>query len=212
MSKLSFLTSSVSAVARSIHSEIGRKNQKLAFINTAAEAEEGDLSWLEESRISLIDAGFDVTEYTITGKVRDQVLADLQNYDMLFFSGGNQFYLLETIEESGSAPIIRELVNSGKIYIGESAGSIIAGPDIYSTYYEEDVKKAPKLKSYTGLGLVDFIVFPHWGSDYFRNKYLNFRMNHAYTEKDKIILLTDFQYITVREDCIKINEVKQSSD
>lgn len=211
MTKRIFLSSSIAYVANAILNRIDGKGLKLAFINTAAEVEEGDLLWLEDSKNSLINAGFIVSEYTITGKSAEQINKDLGEFDVLFFSGGNQFYLLQEIEKSQSVDIIREFVNSGKIYIGESAGSEIAGNNVYSTYYENDVEKAPNLKSYDALGLVDFIVFPHWGSDYFKDKYLNFRMNHAYTENDKIILLTDFQYIEVIDDFYRIEEVEHKA-
>ena len=176
-----YLTSSVFPVARSIYEKINRNNPALAFISTAAEVEEGDLGWLKDSMNSLSEAGFDVTEYTITGKNREQIKSDLSKFEVIFFSGGNQFYLLQKIQETQCAEVIRDLVITGKIYIGESAGSIVAGNNIYSTYYEKDVEKAPKLKGYEALNLVDFVVFPHWGTDYFRNKYLDFRMRHAYT-------------------------------
>ena len=211
MSGLIFLTSSVFAVARSIYERINMDKPKLAFISTAAEAEEGDLLWLEDSRNSLVEAGFEVADYTITGKSREQIEADLEPFDVLFFSGGNQFYLLQKVKESNCAGLIRDFVSAGKVYIGESAGSELAGKDLYSTYHEDDIRKAPDLKNFDGLSLVDFIVFPHWGSVYFRNKYLGQRMEHAYTENDKIILLTDFQYIIVENGYYRIIEVEHSS-
>ncbi|MHB8903587.1 MAG: Type 1 glutamine amidotransferase-like domain-containing protein, partial [Patescibacteria group bacterium] len=69
-------------------------------------------------------------------------------------------------------------------------------------------KEAPKLKGYRGLGLVDFVVLPHWGSDHFRSRYLNQRLAHNYNLKNKLILLNDYQYIEVKDDWYKIVEVK----
>ena len=88
--------------------------------------------------------------------------------------------------------------------------SIIAGPDIYPARRLGKVEKAPNLKGYKGLGLVDFVVLPHWGSDDHKKLYLNKRLEHAYKDDNKIILLTDYQYISVEGDMYKIIDVKAS--
>ncbi len=208
-----FLTSSVSYVARDIAKKInGLKGMKLVFINTPAELEKEDLSWQDNDRNSLVDIGFDVFDYTITGKSKEQIKKDLANSDVIYISGGNQFYLLQRIQESGCAQVIKDYVNGGKIYIGTSAGSMIAGPNQYVGYRPDLMEGVKKLKGYQGLGLVDFIIFPHWGSEDFKEKYLGFRMKHSYTEKDKIILLTNYQYVKVEEDIYKIIDVRDKVD
>jgi dipeptidase E len=205
--KQMYLTSSIEFVATNIGDRIGASGKRLAFVSTAAEVLEGDLPWLKRGRNALEEAGFEVEDYTFTGKMSEEIKGDLLDFDVIFISGGNNFYLLERIQESGCAPVLRELVEGGKIYIGESAGSIIASRNIYATYLEGDVKAAPGLRGFEGLGLVDFLVFPHWGSEYFRDRYLGFRMEHAYTSNDKIILLTDHQYVMVRGEMMRIIDV-----
>ncbi len=204
-----FLASSVSEVARDIAKTIGEKarGMRLAFIDTASEVEEGDKKWLRDDRAALVDSGFTVIDYTLTGKRAAEIRRDLANVQVVFLEGGNQFYLLQQIQRSGFAPLVRTLVKDGVIYIGSSAGSQVAGPDLYPTYRPEHIKKAPLLKGYQGLGLVDFVVFPHWGSEHFKDLYLSFRMAHAYTINHKIILLTDRQYIRAEENMYRIEEV-----
>lgn len=205
-----FLTSSVSFVAPSVAEKIGNvKGMKLAFINTPAELETEDLGWQDDDRNSLIKVGFDVFDYTITGKKKDEIKSDLEPADVIYFSGGNQFYLLRRLQESGCADVIRNFVNSGKIYIGTSAGSMIAGPDQYCSYRPDSLDGVGKLKDYQGFGFVDFIIFPHWGSESFREKFFAYRLKHAYTEDDEIILLTNYQYIMVEDDKYKIIDVRK---
>lgn len=206
-----FLTSSGSAVTQDIADTIGTKarGMRLAFITTAAEVEKGDKGWLRKDKSALTDAGFDVFDYTLTGKTGRELRRDLSGIDVAFLEGGNQFYLLQQIQQSGFVPIIRDLVRKGVIYIGSSAGSQVAGPDLYPTYRPDHAKEAPLLKGYEGIGLVDFVIFPHWGSDHFRDLYLNHRLVHAYTTKHKIILLTDSQYVRVKGEMYRIEEVKQ---
>ncbi|MDO8553712.1 MAG: Type 1 glutamine amidotransferase-like domain-containing protein, partial [Candidatus Micrarchaeota archaeon] len=144
---------------------------------------------------------------TFTGKTTKQVENDLKDSDILFFSGGNTFYLLEKIQQAKCAKVMVDFIGKGKIYIGSSAGSIIAGPDISPIYAIDRIENAPNLKGFEGFGLVNFVTFPHWGrNEKFRQVYLNHRLKHAYSEKNKIILLTDKQYIEVRDDWYRIVE------
>ena len=56
-------------------------------------------------------------------------------------------------------------MKGGKPYIGESAGSIIMAPNIsYAKDMDVAEKAAPQLKSFEGLGLVDFYPLPHYKS------------------------------------------------
>ena len=209
MKKL-FLTSSVNCVADQVAKEIGKKGLKLLFITTPVEVEEGNLQWFKNDRKSLVDAGFTVSDYTITDKTRDEIEQTIRNHDVIYVSGGNVFYLLQKIQQSKCADVIKIYVEQGKIYIGTSAGSIIAGPDIYPARRLGKVEKAPNLKGYKGLGLVDFVVLPHWGSEDHKKIYLDERLEHTYNTNNKIILLTDYQYISVEGDMYKIIDVKAS--
>ncbi|QQG52310.1 MAG: Type 1 glutamine amidotransferase-like domain-containing protein [Candidatus Falkowbacteria bacterium] len=208
ITKRIFLTSSVHAVARDIAKKIGgAKNKKLLFISTAAENEK-DTSWQTRDCNALIKAGFKVAEYTVTGKKKAAVAAAVKQADVIYFSGGNTFYLLQQLQLSNSLSVFRAAVKAGKIYIGTSAGSIIAGPDVYPVYNLDKANVAKKLKGYRGLSLVDFVVFPHWGSEHFKERYLNQRLAFNYKVKNKFILLNDCQYVQVENDWYRIVEVK----
>jgi len=202
-----FLASAVSEVASDIAKKIDRNGLKLAFILTASEVEKGSLWWLKADRDALVKIGFDVFDYTLTNKTKAEVEKDLEKADVLFFSGGNTFYLLQKIQECDCSDIIRGFVNDGKIYIGSSAGTVIAGPDIYSVHYADDIKMASNLKDYKGFGLVDFIAFPHWGTADFKKAYLGGFIKSIYNNDHKTILLTNFQYVEVKDDTYKIEEI-----
>lgn len=209
MTKRIFLTSSVNKVASDIAKKIGgAKKRKVLYIYTACEKRLGE-KWQIDDRKALVKAGFEVSDYTITGKTAGTIKKDFKKIDIIYFSGGNTFYLLEKIQQTKCASVIRDFVNSGKIYIGTSAGSVIAGPDIYPVYRLEKVIEAPKLKGYKGLGLVDFVILPHWGGEHFKERYLNQRLAHNYNLKNKLIILNDNQYIEVRDDFYKIVDIKK---
>jgi dipeptidase E len=205
-----FLTSSASTVISDIVSKLGfdQNGKKLVFIKTAAE-DERDVNpeWLEEDRKALKKVGFEVTDYTLSGKNTKQLQADLSSFDVIFVSGGNTFYLLQESQKSKFIPVIHKLVEQGKVYIGSSAGSVIAGFDISPALNLDDKAKAPDLQGTEGYKLVDFVCLPHWGSDYFRNLYLNHRFDHVYGMDYKLIFLTDNQYIEVKEDWYRIIDI-----
>lgn len=205
-----FLTSSVSFVAQDIAKRIDTKGKKLAFVITPAEVEDGPLDWLKADRQSLVDIGFEVTDYTFTGKTKEQVREFLKDCDVLYMSGGNTFWFLKKIQEANCADVIRSFVESGKIYIGTSAGSIIAGANILPTRNLEKFNRIPKLESYEGLGFVNFVIMAHWGSKSFKERYVNERMEQGYTEDYSIVLLPDDSYILVEDDNYKIIKVKQN--
>jgi len=203
-----FLASAVNEVAERIAEKIGKKGLKLAFISTASEVEKGDLWWLKADRDALVRTGFKVFDYTLTNKSKTDVEKDLRDVDILFLSGGNTFYLLQKIQESNSAEVIKKFVENGKIYIGSSAGSVVAGPNIYPTRFGDNIKLAPKIKGYEGLNLVDFIPHPHWGSNEFKDTYLGKFPKAIYNNEFKNILLTNYQYIEVKDGTYKIEDVR----
>ena len=73
-------------------------------------------------------------------------------------------FLLQELKRKGVDKIISKQVKLGKLYIGESAGAIIASPDAeYMRSVNFDpIEKAPELKDCASLDLVDFIRFPLW--------------------------------------------------
>lgn len=201
-----YLTSSIYAVAHDIASRVNMKNNKLVFIMTAAEKERGDKSWEARDRRALVMAGFNVTDYTITGKNRRQLETDLSKFKFIYLSGGNTGYLLGQSQKGGFASLIKELIlKKNKIYIGTSAGSIIAGPRL-PDYFSDEYKR---LKNQNCYNFVNFTVLPHWGSEHFKKKYFGGRMKMVYKEKQvPLLLLTDNQYVHIYNNNAQIVEVK----
>lgn len=201
-----FLTSSCYIVLDRLIKNLNRspKEMKVAFIPTAAEVEKGDLQWLKKDRDSLIHTGFQVEDFTFTNQSSDQVKTALSEVDVIFMSGGNTFYLLQQIQKAEAGSIISELVNNGKIYIGSSAGSVVAGSSIELVRYLDDEKDAPDLKGYEGLNLTDVSILPHWGSEHFMDRYMK-TVKSFYQNNSKVILLTDQQYVHVIDENYKIN-------
>lgn len=143
---------------------------KLSFIPTASNLYK-DKSWLYKDRDKLVEMGFIVKDLDIEGKTKEYLQQELLDVDGVFISGGNTFYLLEKVRESGFDEIIKKLVEKGIVYIGSSAGSAIVCPTIGMVNGLDDPAEAPALKSYEALHLVDFIIFLHYGDDDYKQQY-----------------------------------------
>jgi len=203
-----FLTSSASTVIKDLvtHFDKPITGLKVAFIDTASESEKGDLPWLDADRDALIEQGFDVFDYSITGKTNTEVVQALQDIDVLFVAGGNTFYLLEQANKCNFKKVVTDLLHAGVTYIGSSAGSLLLCPNIEPIKFLDDPNKAIDLQTYDALGLIDFIALPHWGHERFKERQLK-AIEFLYGKDYKVILLTDKQYVWVAGDRYKIMEV-----
>ena len=142
---------------------------RVIFIPTAADPYP-DKWFIEADKKQWQELGFNILELDLKGKKERELRNLLKGFDIVYIAGGNTFYLLEKVLESGFDVVIKELLENGVIYAGGSAGAIIAGPTIEPIRVFDDLKAAPNLKSYAGLGLVDFIVLPHYSRDKLHNR------------------------------------------
>lgn len=103
---------------------------KIGFIPTAANIERGDKSWfikdLEKLR-SLNFKSIDIID--ISALPEEEWKKGLSDCDVLYFEGGNTCYLMEWILRSGINNFFEDWLKT-KIYVGVSAGSIVAGKEI----------------------------------------------------------------------------------
>lgn len=134
---------------------------KVIFIPTAASRTPEELKYTEFARNEIIITG--VSSKNIKTLDLDHRIAysEVKDYDAIYVCGGNTFYLLKKVRESGFDKIVKEFVDEGKLYVGVSAGSILVCPsiEISAPFDPNDVG----LKDYTGLSLVNFVIAPHSG-------------------------------------------------
>ena len=134
----------------------------VAFITTAAKPQE-DLDYVQRDwRIMKDDLGFNIEEFDIEGKTEAQVMKELELKDIIFVEGGNTFYLLSAMRACNFEKVIRKLLKQGKVYIGVSAGSIVAGRTIQTAGWKNGDKNVVGLKNLKGLNLVPFDIFVHY--------------------------------------------------
>lgn len=193
-----FLTSAANCVLPDIVKQLPLSPDKynVAFISTASEVYNENTPWIDNDRHALLKTGFNImTEFSITNLNEAAINAKLKNINLIFMCGGNPFYLLDQIIKSGFNQILTDKINSGVIYIGSSAGSMIIGDHIDLVSTADEKSKAPQLKS-KGLKIIDLALLPHWGNQELYEEYKN-GFNELYTEGVKILPLTNHQYLKV---------------
>lgn len=102
-----------------------------------------------------------VDELELTKATVPEIVDKLEKNDYIYITGGNTFFLLQELRKTGADKIIIEQIQKGKLYIGESAGSMILSPDIEYVNGLDSVKKAPELDNFSALNVIDFYPLPH---------------------------------------------------
>ncbi len=188
------------------------KKRNTVFITTSIKYrvfKESDLDWHYKNRATLKEGGFICEDYDITGKSESDLQKDLSKYQVVYVEGGNTAYLLKQAQSNGFGNYIRNRVNTGLIYISESAGSVIAGPDIFANSRPGKSPADYGLSDTAGFNLVNFEIMPHWGMENKKSDYLAYKIPQSYNENFPYILLSNTQYVEVTDDWCKIVDISQ---
>lgn len=157
-----FLTSSFADVADLFVKFTSEKcvGKTVTFIPTASLVEDVNF-YVAAGKEALEKCGLIVDELEISTAPSEEVNSKLQKNDYIYVTGGNTFFLLQELKRTGADQIIKEQISSGKMYIGESAGSIVMSPNIEYVKDMDDFTAAPDLDSFLSLNMIDFYPVPH---------------------------------------------------
>lgn len=161
MKKL-FLSSSFKDVAQRLVAFTGESlaGKTITFIPTASLPETVKF-YVNSAKKALQQFGLIVDELEISTASAEDIERKLTGNDSIYVTGGNTFYLLQELRRTGADEIIADEINKGKLYIGESAGSIILAPNIEYAGLMDDAGATPELTSFDALGIIDFYPVPH---------------------------------------------------
>lgn len=132
---------------------------KVLFIPTASRTEE-EMFFVRKSLNELLNVGVNSENVTWFDPDDVSTYQDNTEVDCIYVCGGNTFYLLKKLKESGYFAKIQRWVNEGLLYIGTSAGSVIATPDI--NYILCMDTNDCDISDTLGLSLVSVSVIPHY--------------------------------------------------
>nr|WP_314999809.1 Type 1 glutamine amidotransferase-like domain-containing protein [uncultured Capnocytophaga sp.] len=200
-----FLTSSFSSVSKLFEDFAGEpvNGKKIVFIPTASLVEKVRF-YVDDDRKAFEKLGIIIEELEVSTATTEEIAQALEQNDYIFISGGNTFYLMQELKKKGADKLLMEQINNGKLYIGTSAGSIIASPNIEFVSDMDETEKAPELTDYSGLHLVDFCFLPHYLN--FPYKEVTQKIVNEYSQKVDLRPISNNQVITVLGNEIKILE------
>lgn len=173
------------------------KEVKVAFIPTAGYPEIKQ-KYIDEAFESLNDIGItDIKIVDLKEEDEDSLLQKLKDVNLIWVNGGNTFWLLNWVRKSGFDKIIKGLLDNGAIYLGVSAGSYIACPNIEMSTWKSSEKDRCGVTDFQALGLTDFLMSVHY-----EDKYKDEIENGVKTTKLPVVVLTDEQAVVVDDDKI----------
>ena len=143
-----------------------RTCKKILFIPTATNVDEYK-KYIHLTQKVFEDFGYEVENFDVSIFSEEIAKEKLSEAKIVFISGGNTFYLLQELKRKNLTSYLKERIENGLLYIGESAGSVIAAPDIEYASIVDDKTLATELNDYTGLNLVDFYIVPHFEEEPF---------------------------------------------
>jgi peptidase E len=130
---------------------------KIAFVPTASRTKE-ERFYVNKSKLELVKLGIMAKNIKVLELDHKISYSEIAKFDAAYVCGGNTFYLLYKARETGFDKAVERFVEEGKVYVGVSAGSIMAGPTIQFSHDDNDIK----IKHLTGLNLTKIIISPHY--------------------------------------------------
>lgn len=136
---------------------------KILFIPTASRTEE-EMFFVRKSFNELLSVG--VNNDNVVWFDPDDVTTyrDNTEVDCIYVCGGNTFYLLRKLKESGYFDKIQKWTNDGLLYVGASAGSVVATPDINYILFMDT--NDCSLEDTSGLSFVSARIIPHYTDEF----------------------------------------------
>lgn len=184
---------STPAIAEQFTTMTAKTNRKVGFVPTAANVESGNKDWYLNQITDLQKYGYNWIDFVDPSAPGVDWQARLQETDIIFVSGGNTFHLLDQVRKTGFDEWLKARLDR-IVYVGASAGSIIATPTIGISPVDGGDKNLPGITDLTGLHLVDFEISPHTPTD------VSLTGNKAYaqTTPNKLYAINDQSAIVVQ--------------
>lgn len=154
---------------------------RVLMIPTAAITDE-QRKYVEISKAELLDMGIQEENMMQIPLGEPAYYAPMADSHALYVCGGDTPHLLKEIVRTGFDKQIRRFLDEGGVYVGVSAGSIVAGP---------------RVEDQEGLKLVNTIIVPHYSDENIerRARVETFRAQ----SNNPVVPLTDNQALRVQE-------------
>lgn len=138
-----------------------KEPKDLSFLVVSIQESEQDSFYLDKTLKEIKNTGAqDIDVF----KLGNEKFTANKEYDVIFVCGGNTFDYLDRARKTGLDKFIIDFAKKeNSTYIGASAGSILAGPDIeIAGWGSEGDENNINLQNLEGLRLTEFIIYPHY--------------------------------------------------
>ncbi len=139
------------------------KGKKVIFIANASDNTPGDKWWITSDREAFTKLGALIIDTDLRSISKENFLILLETSDIIHFCGGSVLYTIKLLKDGGFDCLITDFVRTNKIiYTGTSAGSMIVSKDLSLSIFDPEEKPfLDKMKDFSGLSLVEFLIMPH---------------------------------------------------
>jgi len=159
--KLVFYSDQIEEVTDAIDERLFSFLPASATIGYLPSSPDPERDWFQSREAFYSRYGARLSFFGLETEFDESRLDELFVSDAIHMTGGNTFRFLYWLRERGLVSRLREYVASGGVLVGVSAGAILMTPDVSTSFLCGDVEY-PGLGDYSGLGLVDFAVLPHY--------------------------------------------------
>lgn len=152
------------SIAKTLFDLVGKEAQetKISIIPTAANIYNGGKEWFIQDLANVKKQNFaEIDIVDISALPEKNWRPRLEKADVLFFEGGDPFYLMKWIRKIGLDKMLPELLET-RVYVGSSSGAIVLGqkiPEKCRELYESNPEGQGNID---GLGFVNFTFLSHY--------------------------------------------------
>lgn len=205
--KKMFLVSSFKDVAAILPNfEKNLKGKTVTFIPTASIPEKIKF-YVNAGKKALEKLGMTVDTLEISALEITEISKRIKENDFIYVTGRNTFFLLSELKRTGADKVIIEEINNGKLYIGESAGAMITPKNIEYVKLMDNAEKAPNLKNFDALGLIEFYIVPHYKNFPFQK--ISQKIIDTYSDDLELQPISNNEAVLVEDDKINIEKADQ---
>ncbi|GLF90189.1 putative peptidase Lmo0363 [Bacillus safensis] len=183
------------------------KGKRVTFFPTASAVEEVT-HYVAAAKEAFHQLGMQLETVQIDEQSTEEITQMIEQNDVIYVSGGNTFYLLQEFRKHRLDDVLKKEINNGKLYIGESAGSLIMAPSIEYISLMDDQEKAPELSSFQGFNEISCYPVPHVHNAYLGEAAQQIMEKHQQTLN--LCPLSDEQVLLITGEQAEVKLVKSS--
>ncbi|MDO8507809.1 MAG: Type 1 glutamine amidotransferase-like domain-containing protein [bacterium] len=154
-------------IAEALFELVGKtpNKTKVSVVPTAANIYNGDKEWFINDLLNIKKYNFlEIDIVDISALPKESWKPRLEKADVLFFEGGDPFYLMKWILKTGLDKMLPELLKT-RVYVGSSSGAIVLGQKIPEKCKDLYESNPDGMGNIDGLGIVNFTFLSHYKED-----------------------------------------------